>query len=157
MIGTLTLTEHLALSQGRAGPWVRGPWIDWKAARGRTQRLVEQFQVRSAGVDAAARTLSGGNQQRFLIAAALERKPSVLLAENPTRGLDFRAAIEVHQRLVQVARTGAAVMVYLADLDELLSIADRIIVLAAGRAMELPGGAARARIGRLMLGGSEAE
>ena len=85
--------------------------------------------------------LSGGNQQRLVIAAALERRPTVIVAENPTRGLDLRATAEVHERLRNAARQGVAVIVHFADLDELLELADRIVVLTNGILVETPPGA----------------
>jgi simple sugar transport system ATP-binding protein len=153
LIGELSLTENLAVSQGRSAPWVRGPWIDWPAAAARSRELIESYGVRATGPQALASSLSGGNQQRYIIAAALERRPRVLVAENPTRGLDLRATAEVHERLRDAAREGVAVIVHLADLDELLDLADRIAVLANGVLVELPPGTDRTLIGRHLLGG----
>ena len=154
LIGDFSLTENLVLSQGRSAPWVRGPWIHWREAHERTEQMIEQFGVRASGSEMPARDLSGGNQQRMVIAAALERQPAVLVAENPTRGLDFKATAEMHQRLREAAVAGVAVIVHLADLDELMSVADRIVVLAAGVATEMPAGAPRDSIGRQMLTGA---
>ncbi len=153
LIGDFSLAENLVLSQGGAAPWVRGPWIRWRQAHDRTAQLIESFGVRAAGSEMPARGLSGGNQQRMVIAAALERRPAVLVAENPTRGLDFKATAEIHDRLRAAAGAGVAVIVHLADLDELMSVADRIVVLAAGIATEMPTGASRDAIGRQMLTG----
>jgi simple sugar transport system ATP-binding protein len=157
LIGQFTLVENLALSQGRSAPWVRGPWIDWKRATRRTEELLQRFAVRASGPEARAASLSGGNQQRLVIAGALERRPTVLVAENPTRGLDLRATAEVYQRLRAAAASGVAVLVHLADLDELLELADRIVVLAGGVLSEVPPGASRDEIGRRMLGVGGAE
>jgi len=152
LIGEFSLTENLVLSQGNAAPWIRGPWVDWRAARARAGELIGAFDVRAAGPEAAARSLSGGNQQRMVVASALERRPAILLAENPTRGLDVRASEEVMARLAAAAARGVAVMVHLADLDELLQVADRILVLANGVVWEAPPGTSREEIGRRMLG-----
>lgn len=153
LIGELSLTENLVLSQGRSAIAVRGPWIDWAAAKARSHELIEAYEVRATGPEATPHSLSGGNQQRLIIAAALERRPRVIVAENPTRGLDLRATAEVQARLRQAARQGVAVIVHLADLDELLELADRIAVLANGILIELPAGAGRDLIGRHLLGG----
>ena len=80
----------------------------------------------------------------------------MVVAENPTRGLDIRAAAEVHRRLRRAARDGAAVLVASSDLDEILALADRIVVMAGGRLTEAPPGADRAVIGAMMLGAPEA-
>ena len=82
----------------------------------------------------------------------MERRPRVLLAENPVRGLDLRATAEVYDRLRRAAAEGAAVLVHLPDLDDLLDVADRILVLAAGELIPMPEGADRDQIGRAMLG-----
>ena len=91
LIGELTLTEHLVLSQGEKAPWVHRPWVDWEAAANRTRELAQDFSIRAASPHSRIRTLSGGNQQRLILAAALEGDPQVLVAEGPTRGLDLRA------------------------------------------------------------------
>ena len=151
-IGELSLTENLVLSQGRAAPWAQHGWLDWPAARRRAGELLERFDIRAPGPDVAAERLSGGNQQRQIIANAMERRPRVLLAENPVRGLDLRATAEVYDRLRRAAAEGAAVLVHLPDLDDLLDVADRIVVLAAGELIPMPEGAGRDLIGRTMLG-----
>jgi general nucleoside transport system ATP-binding protein len=156
LLGELSLAENLVLSQGRSAPWVTGPWVNWSVARARSQELIKAYGVRGADPGSAASALSGGNQQRLVIAAALERRPKVIVAENPTRGLDLRATAEVHERLRNAARQGVAVIVHLADLDELLELADRIAVITNGILVELSPGADRDLIGRRLLGGSAA-
>ena len=125
--------------------------MDWERARTRTRELVEAYGVRSSGPETKAGMLSGGNQQRLIIASALERRPAVLVAENPTRGLDIRATEEVHQRLRELAESGVSVLVHLGDLDELLEFVDRVVVLADGQLIDMPSGATRSQIGRALL------
>jgi simple sugar transport system ATP-binding protein len=153
-IGEFSLTEHLVLAAGSHAPWVATPWVRWRKARARTIGLIAEYQIQAPSADSAMRELSGGNQQRMIIAAALERHPALLVAENPTRGLDLRATSEVLDRLREVARREVAVLVHLPDLDELLEVADRIVVLAGGRMTEAQADASRTEIGRLMLGES---
>lgn len=153
LLEEFSLTENLVLSQRGTAPWVRGPWVRWGEAGARTTELIAAFGVRAPGAGATAGSLSGGNQQRMLIAGALERRPRVLLAENPTRGLDLKAAAEVMRRLSDAARDGVGVLVHLPDLDELLGLVDRVIVLYGGRVLEVAPGTGREEIGRLMLEG----
>lgn len=152
VIGEFSLTENLVLSQAASAEWIRWPWINWEKARMRAGELIEGFQVRASGAEARAASLSGGNQQRMVIAEALERKPAVLLAENPTRGLDFKATQDIMDRLRQAAGSGMAVLVHLPDLDDLLEIATRVVVLNQGRLIEMSPGSTRDQIGRRMLG-----
>ncbi len=152
LIGSFSLTENLVLSQGASAPWVGWGWVDWGQARARAWQLIQQFEIKAPGPDAPAASLSGGNQQRQVIAGALERKPRVLVAENLTRGLDLRATADMHARLRGVAAGGACVLVHLTDLDELLEVADRVLVLASGKLVEPLPGTSRMEIGRLMLG-----
>jgi simple sugar transport system ATP-binding protein len=152
LIGEFTLTENLVLSQGGTAPWVKRGWLDWPRAARRCGELIEQFGVRADGAQAVARTLSGGNQQRMVIAGALERKPAVLIAENITRGLDFRATAVMHAKLREASAAGVCVILHLADLDELLEVADRILVMANGVLSEPSREASRSGIGRRMLG-----
>jgi simple sugar transport system ATP-binding protein len=108
----------------------------------------------ASGPDALAQELSGGNQQRFVIGRALESFPGLILAENPSRGLDFKSAAEVIERLRRAAQGGASVLFYSVDLDEVLEASDQIFVLHNGRVLSPPAGADRETIGRLMLGES---
>jgi len=154
LIPSFTLTQNLVLGIGRSAPWIAGRGVrrvDWQAASRRTGELLAQFGVRASGPMATAASLSGGNQQKFLVARALERRPRVLVAENPTRGLDVRAAAEVHARLRAAAEGGAAVLVYSTDLDEVLALGDRVLVAADGVISEAPPGADRILLGEMML------
>lgn len=162
LIPSFTLTQNLVLGVGRGAPWIAGRRVrrvDWRAARRRTSELLAQYGVQAEGADATAGSLSGGNQQKFLVARALERRPRVLIAENPTRGLDIRAAGAVRARLREAADEGAAVLVYSTDLDEVLALGDRILVAAGGVISEAPPGADRTLLGEMMLrrDGTDAE
>lgn len=157
LIAEFTLTENLALTLGRAGPWAARGWIDWQAANRRTAELVREQSITAAGPTALASSLSGGNQQRFMIASLWERHPRVLLAENPARGLDLKATAEVFGHLRAAASGGVAVVVHLPDLDELLELADRIVVLTSGQCHAIPPGTSREAIGALMLGAGAME
>ena len=155
LIPSLTLTENVVLGVGRAAPWIVGRRVrrvDWRAARQRTTELLEEFGVRAAGPETAAGSLSGGNQQKLLVARALERRPRVLVAENPTRGLDVQAAADIHERLRAAAAAGAAVLIYCNELDEVLELGDRVLVAADGVISEAPAGVDRRTLGAMLLG-----
>lgn len=115
-----------------------------------TRTLIRDFDVRGGDANGAVRTLSGGNQQKLILARELDDSPSLLVVENPTRGLDIRATQAVHDRLRAVARSGTAVLLYSSDLDEVLHLAMRIFVLHAGHVRECP--LDRDAVGRAMLG-----
>ncbi len=152
LIPELSLAENVTLGLGTEAPWVRRGWIDWPAARARTRELLTEFDVRAPGPSAKAVVLSGGNQQKLVLARALEGRPRVLVAEGPTRGLDIAATVAVHSHLRRAARNGVAVLLYSADLDEVLALADRVVVVARGRLFPVEPGMSRELIGRLMLG-----
>ena len=153
LIPEFTLTENIVLASRSDDAWVRRGRIDWRVARSRTATLLEEFGVVAPGPDAPAAALSGGNQQKLVMARELAREPAVLVAENPTRGLDIRATEAVHARLRAAAAGGAAVLVYSSDLDEVLALADRVLVVSRGTLSEVPAGATRADVGELMVTG----
>jgi simple sugar transport system ATP-binding protein len=153
LIPELSLVDNVVLGSSPGDPWIAGPRVDWSAARARTAELIQQFGVVAPGPEVAAASLSGGNQQKLVVARELSRRPAVVVAENPTRGLDVRAAEEIHGRLRESAAQGAAVLVYSSDLDEVLALAHRIVVMARGILLDAPAGAARTEIGALMLAG----
>jgi simple sugar transport system ATP-binding protein len=152
IIPDLTVTENIVLGLQQDRRWLREFRLDWGAARMRTAAMLSEFSIRAAGPDALAATLSGGNQQKVVLARALERGPQLLIAENPTRGLDIRATREVHGRLREAADRGVAVVVYSTDLDEVLALARRLLVVHRGVVREAPAGADRYAVGAMMLG-----
>lgn len=151
LIQEFSLADNLVLGFGRRAPWIARGVLDADRARQFTQDLLQTFEVRSAGPLAPAATLSGGNQQRFVLGRALAQNPRVLLAEQPARGLDVAATQMVYQRLRNAARSGAAVLLYSNDLDELLAWCDRLLVMADGRLSEVAAGSDQETVGRLML------
>ena len=152
LIPDLSITENMVLGLDQDTRWARGRRLDWAHARSRTAELIETFRIRADGPDAAVRTLSGGNQQKVVLARALERRPTILIAENPTRGLDIRATAFVHEQIRTAARAGVLVLVYSSDLDEVLELGHRVRVVHAGRVAGAPRGADRRVVGEMMLG-----
>ena len=124
--------------------------LAWPRIRARAAEILIEYDVRAQSADALVSTLSGGNQQKLVLARELEPHPSVLIVENPTRGLDIAATAAVHSRLFDACEAGAAVVVYSSDLDEVLALADRLIVMFEGKSREVP--LDRAAAGRAMLG-----
>lgn len=152
LIPELDLTENVALGLGLDAPWIRRWWIQWGEARARTADLLQEFGITASGPRARAASLSGGNQQKLILARELARSPAVIVAENPTRGLDVVAGSAIHARLRAAATAGAAVLFHSSDLDEVLALAGRVIVVARGVISEAPPQASRATIGAMMLG-----
>lgn len=146
LILDFTLAENAALAEAGRGRG-RAPW---RALRERAARLLERHDVRPAVATLPAWALSGGNQQKLVLARELETGAPALVLENPTRGLDVRAAAAVHARLRAAREAGVAVVVYASDLDEVLALADRMLVVHAGRVREVP--REREAVGRAMVG-----
>ncbi|HZT14213.1 MAG TPA: ABC transporter ATP-binding protein [Candidatus Baltobacteraceae bacterium] len=147
-----SLAQNVVL--GRQRRVRRGIVVDRARARADAQTIVERFDVRAPSLDAPVRALSGGNQQKLLAGRALIDRPAFVLAYQPTRGIDVGAAALVQSRLIEARNAGAAVLLISFDLDEILAIADRVLVMYRGRiAGEFASASAdRAAIGRLMAG-----
>jgi general nucleoside transport system ATP-binding protein len=115
-----------------------------------------RFGIRAPSVDVAARTLSGGNQQRLVVGRELALATDLLVAENPTRGLDVSATVFVHDELMRLTRgeTGPGIVLLSTDLDEVLALADRALVMVRGRLLPVAERhPTREQVGTLMLGG----
>jgi len=141
-----SLVENVALRDAGS----REGRMPWDALQRATRTILNELQVRAGGADVEARTLSGGNQQKLILGRELALQPEALVIENPTRGLDFRAAGAVVDALRTARAGGTAVVVYSSDLDEVLSLADRVVVMHAGQLSDVA--ADREIIGRAMLG-----
>jgi general nucleoside transport system ATP-binding protein len=128
-----TLAENIALHDYKESPDSRFGWLYPRRLIERARRLIQAFDVRGGGPLTRAAALSGGNQQKVVVAREVERDPRVLLAAQPTRGLDVGAIEFVHRRLVEERDQGRAILLVSLELDEILSLADRILVMYEGR------------------------
>jgi general nucleoside transport system ATP-binding protein len=127
-----SLAENLALHDYRKEPNSRLGWLFPRRLLARARRLLREFDVRGGTPQTRAAALSGGNQQKVVIAREVARDPDVLVAAQPTRGLDIGAIEYVHRRLVEVRDEGKAVLLVSLELDEILSLSDRILVIYEG-------------------------
>ncbi|MFC0110039.1 ABC transporter ATP-binding protein [Kibdelosporangium aridum] len=114
-------------------PVSKGQWLDIAGAKKDTQRIVEQYDVRTPGIDVAAAALSGGNQQKLVVGRELSGDPKLLIASHPTRGVDVGAQALIWEHIRQARAAGLAVLLISADLDELIGLSDRIVVMLRGR------------------------
>jgi simple sugar transport system ATP-binding protein len=154
LVLAFTLAENLALHDYDKPPDSKRGWLFPKRLIQRALRLIKEFDVRGGGPLTIARSLSGGNQQKVVIAREVARNPKVLIAAQPTRGLDVGAIEYVHRRLVAQRDAGDAVLLVSLELDEVLSLADRILVIYEGQIVgEHTGAVSEDEIGLEMLGG----
>jgi len=127
------LWENRVLGHQTRKPWRRGPWIDRRAARRDTERIVREYGVRTPGVDVPAFALSGGNQQKLVVGREMGGSPRLLVASHPTRGVDVGAQATIWDLLRQARAQGLAVLLVSADLEELIGLSDRLVVMLRGR------------------------
>jgi ABC-type uncharacterized transport system ATPase subunit len=133
VVGEMSLWENLILADRHDPAVQRLGWLHRGVARERTREVMQAYDVRAPGPETRIRLLSGGNMQKFILGRELEREPSFILADQPTRGLDVGAIAEVHRRLLAARARGAAILLISEDLDELLTLSDRIAVLHRGQ------------------------
>lgn len=140
LIADFSLTDNMALALHRDAAYARGPLLRWGAVKVRTGEVLRRFDVRAPGTGARAGTLSGGNQQRLVVGRELSLAAHLLVAENPTRGLDVGAAAFVHGELLRLASgpEGPAVVLLSTDLDEVLALSHRVLVMVDGRLVPVP-------------------
>ena len=128
----MSLAENVLLTT-RAAPLVTRGFVRVRRVRERARRTIASFGVKAPGVDAPARSLSGGNLQKFIVGREIERAPRVLIAAQPTWGVDVGATAQIRQTLLDLRDRGVAVLLISEDLDELLEVCDRLAVIAQGR------------------------
>lgn len=148
-----SLKRNLVLKSFRTPPYAKYGLMQLKAIDAFWKRAKDEYQIKAIDGDETARALSGGNQQKVILAREIDGDPEVLIANQPTRGLDVGAAEYVRGKLLEARNKGAAVLVVSADLEELLQISDRIAVIYGGEIMGiLPRSADTYAIGALMMG-----
>jgi simple sugar transport system ATP-binding protein len=149
-----TLAENLVLHGYRRKPESRRGLLQLGTIARHAKRLLQEFDVRGGTPDTPAFALSGGNQQKVVLAREIDADPKVLIAAQPTRGLDVGAIEFVHRRLVEQRDAGRAVLLVSLELEEILSLSDRILVIYEGQIVaEFPPTATEEEIGLAMTGG----
>lgn len=151
IVGAMSVAENMIIEQLDDPDVQSRGLLRREAIQDNAERLAKAYDVRGPGVDAPARLLSGGNIQKLILARVFERSPSLILANQPTRGLDMGAAAEVGRRLLEARARGAGVVLISEDLDEILGLADRIMVIRDGELHEAPS-RDREQIGLMMAG-----
>ena len=154
LVGDMTVWENLIAERYRLPEFSRLGFLKRDAARGRAETVIRDYDVRCPGPDAVSRLLSGGNMQKLILGRTLSYGPGLILANQPTRGLDVGAVAYVHERLLDARAAGAGVLLISEDLDEILSLADQVAVIHRGRLSPLQprAGVTIRRLGLAMAG-----
>jgi simple sugar transport system ATP-binding protein len=152
------LWENRILGHQTRPPSAKGPWINRSGARKDTERIVEEYDVRTPGIDVPARALSGGNQQKLIVGREMSGDPVLLVASHPTRGVDVGAQAAIWEHIKRARRDGLAVLLISADLDELIGLSDTIQVILRGRMVGTfdPSDVTPQDLGTAMTGGEAA-
>ena len=153
-IREFSVQDNLFLHDHTAGAFTRGPFLMLRAMAAHARELVQRFNVKTPSLDTPLKNLSGGNIQKLILARELSRDPKVLIAAQPTRGVDVGATDYIHQRLLEQRAAGTAILLISEDLDEIQFLADRIAVMYEGRIMGIVarGQATLEALGLLMAG-----
>jgi len=155
MVGDYSVAENLVLSTYERAPFARGPLLLWRAISGAARDLVHRFDVRTPSVTTPARSLSGGNQQKMVVAREMSRPDRLLIAAQPTRGVDVGAIEFIHRTIVAQRDTSVAVLLISASLDEIMALSDTVCVMYRGRLMGmLPRAEAGVELLGLMMAGA---
>jgi len=132
-IGSFSVAENAILQRHSAREFLNGPFLDFDAIREFTADLIERFDIRTPRQDTPVKNLSGGNVQKLILARELSRKPLLVLASQPTRGVDVGASEYIRELLMQQRNEGVAILLISEDLDEIMALSDRIAVFYEGR------------------------
>ena len=152
-VGSFTVAENLILNHFDEPPYARGIALDLSKIRQNANHRVAEFDIRTRSVESTVSSLSGGNQQKVVLARELSRPLALLVASQPTRGLDLGAIEFVHKRLIDERDRGTAVVIVSTELDEVVALADRIAVMYRGRIVGIvPPDTSREVLGLMMAG-----
>jgi simple sugar transport system ATP-binding protein len=153
LVGEFTIAENLMLNRSHGGEFVHRGTLQLDRLETFAKEKVAEYDVRAPGVTALAEELSGGNQQKVVVARELSRDIKLLIAAQPTRGVDVGSIEFIHKQIVAGRDAGVAVLVVSTELDEVAALADRIMVLYRGRVIGIvPGGTPREVLGLMMTG-----
>ena len=154
MIRNFNIAENLILREHHKLPFSEHGFLKMRDIAAHTDRLIKQYQIKTPSQKTLAKSLSGGNIQKVLLARELSRSPRAIVAAQPTRGLDIGASEYVHEQLLKQRADGTAILLISEDLDEILALSDRIAVIYEGKIMDILSRetATREEIGLLMAG-----
>ncbi|MCT4786711.1 ABC transporter ATP-binding protein [Exiguobacterium aestuarii] len=154
-----SIRDNMVLQTYYKEPFSKRGLMNYKAVAEKAKALIEKFDVRTPSIDVPARALSGGNQQKAIIAREVDRSPDLLIAAQPTRGLDVGAIEFIHEQLVKEREKGRAVLLISFELDEILHVSDRIAVLYEGKIVGIrdPKETTEQELGFLMAGGQRGD
>ena len=154
MVMDFDLVENALLGNQYSEKYTNGYRVDWTATNEHAEDIVERYDVRTPNVDTPARSLSGGNQQKFIVGRELLRGPDVVVASHPTRGVDVGSVEFIHEQLLELRKEGEGVLLISSKLDEIQQLSDRIAVMYEGKIMDIvePDDVTDQDIGLLMAG-----
>ena len=133
LVTTFTVKENLVLTEYHHEPYSSGLRMNWDAVEAAAKGLVEQYDIRTPSIDVAAGTLSGGNQQKVIVARELSRPLTSTIASQPTRGVDVGSIEFIHAQLVKERDEGVAMLIVSTELDEVMALSDRLLVMFRGQ------------------------
>jgi simple sugar transport system ATP-binding protein len=154
LVMSFSLTENFVLDSYYAEPFSHGVRMDWPRSREEAARLIEEFDVRTPSSEIPASNLSGGNQQKVIVAREFGREVDLVIASQPTRGIDVGSIEFIHERIIEERDGGAAVLIVSSELDEVMALSDRILVMFDGKvvAEKRPEETTNAELGLYMAG-----
>lgn len=137
LIPNLSVLDNIILKDYRKSWVLKGLFLNWQLIKDKATKLVEEFGIKTTGLNSPVKLMSGGNLQRLLLAREISASPKLIVAVYPIRGLDISAIDFVHKVLLEQRKKGAAVLLISEDLEEIFQLADKIAVLYEGKVMEI--------------------
>ncbi|GAA3805419.1 ABC transporter ATP-binding protein [Nocardioides panacisoli] len=153
LVGEFSIAENMMLNRSHGKPFVSLGTVQQRALNAFAQERLDQYDIRASGIDQHAAQLSGGNQQKVIVARELSRDLRLLVAAQPTRGVDVGSIEFIHKQIVATRDSGVPVLLVSTELDEIVALSDRIMVLYRGRVVGIvPAGTPRETLGLMMAG-----